>query len=473
MVIWGVTMGLEYLNVIDEVSDDIVERALSIVLNPPIQVINLEGSIARREPFIPSQPNIEYIEVGRLQQIMGPKGLEIFLALDQIISLTPYSTLRSTNPKSLVEVIRYLGGKLHGNLRKIHSLKAVEFRGEDSVKEEILLVLPSKTQVDNVRGKQGLWIWREKTRYGVESPEFEGLVSEILSIGEKLVNLGLKVDVAVDSSTYQFVEDRLYKFNVVTLDMPVDKLKTIYVRDQSVTWLPNPIIGNMALPFRRGEEGVVVEVYHKLGLTPLFRVRWALLDNVLVRAVMEGGNFFVIKGGGGDVVVLSGIGVRGSNWATFKVLGELLPEDVRLVGVPLAGYIRNWELGAVHLDVVFSYLGDLGGVRVALVDPSRLGFYSLLEYDRKTGLFKPVELLKLMKELEVIVDEPPRDGASVITMVNALNLGRGRLVADGFNESVNRYLERSYGVEVVRVDIPHLEAGGGGVRCATRELWRS
>jgi len=107
-----------------------------------------------------------------------------------------------------------------------------------------------------------------------------------------------------------------------------------------------------------------------------------------------------------------------------------------------------------------------------LVDPSRLGFYSLLEYDRRSGSFKLIELPRLARELGITLDEPPREGASLITMVNALNLGRGRLVVDGYNEGVNRYLEKTYGVEVFKVEIPHLEAGGGGVRCATRELWR-
>jgi len=144
----------------------------------------------------------------------------------------------------------------------------------------------------------------------------------------------------------------------------------------------------------------------------------------------------VIRGGRGDVVILAGMGVRGTNWAAFRELGEILPEDIRIIGVPIAGYIKNWQYDAVHLDVVFSYLGDVGGIKVALIDPSRVGFYALLEYNRKTGLFKPVEFPRLMKELEIQLDEPPRERASLIIMVNALNLGGGRLVADSFNENI-------------------------------------
>ncbi len=470
-------MDEEFFNILDKVSEETVLKALTLVLNPPIRVYSLDDVFIKITPKMPLQPAIEYIEVDKLRQSLGSRGLELFLALDQIVSLLPYSLIRrlreSGAPRDLVETVRGWGDRIIENLGVLSKLKPGEFKSEDEVKEEVLLVIPSRAQVENVRGNQSFWIWKERTRDGVESPDFTGLVSEITSIGGTLANLGLRVSVAVDSSTYDLVGSSLHRYNVVVLDMPVDKLKLVYVRDQSVTWFSNPIMGNMALPIRRGEEEVVNEIYYKLNLPPLFRVRWARFNGVLVRAVMEGGNFFVIRGDNGDVVILTGIGVRGSNWATFKILGELLPEDVRVIGVPLAGYVKYWEYGAVHLDVVFSYIGDLGGVRVALIDPSRLGFYSLLEYDRRSDSFKLIELPRLAKELGITLDEPPREGASLITIVNALNLGRGRLVVDSYNESVNKYLEKTYGVEVFRVYIPHLEAGGGGVRCATRELWRN
>ena len=469
-------MDEDLFNVLDKVSEETLLKALTLAVNPPVETLSLDEALAKTAPTMPLQPAIEYIEVDGLRRSLGSMGLELFLALDQVVSLLPYSLVRSLkesgNRRGLVDVVRRWSDRILENLGVLSNLRPGDFRGEDEVKEEVLLALPSRAQVENVKGKQGFWLWKERARGGVESPDFTGLTSEITAIGDTILSLGVKVSVAVDSSTYDLVKSSLYKYNVVVLDMPVDKLKLIYVRDQSVTWFSNPVIGNMALPIRRGEEEVVNEVYYKLNIEPLIRVRWARFNGVLVRAVMEGGNFFVVKGDSGDVAILTGVGVRGSNWATFKVLGELLPEDVRIIGVPLAGYMKYWDYGAVHLDVAFSYIGDLGGVRVALVDPSRLGFYSLLEYDRRSGSFKLIELPRLARELGITLDEPPREGASLITMVNALNLGRGRLVVDGYNEGVNRYLEKTYGVEVFRVEIPHLEAGGGGVRCATRELWR-
>ncbi len=85
-----------------------------------------------------------------------------------------------------------------------------------------------------------------------------------------------------------------------------------------------------------------------------------------------------------EKALFTGIGVRGSNWATFEFLSYILPENIKIYGIPLSGYIKNWsETGAVHLDVVFTYLGDLSRSYYALVDPMRIGFYSIVEYVRK------------------------------------------------------------------------------------------
>ncbi len=58
-----------------------------------------------------------------------------------------------------------------------------------------------------------------------------------------------------------------------------------------------------------------------------------------------------------------------------------------------------------------------------------------------------------------------------MTMVNALNLGNGKLIVDAYNKIMNKYLEKEFGIDVIEVEIPQIEAGGGGPRCATRELY--
>ena len=450
---------------LEELSNEQLSRALDLVLNPPIRLLDLSEVV--RESRLPQQ-KIEYVKTEDLERALGENAITIFQALDQVISLLPYSSLKDIVDKRDVKLLR-----VHmEHMRKIvrGNLKSSDMMPEDAVKEGILLLIPSQRQLNIVKGNWDEWVWRRIAYDGSITPDPLRLAREVVEIGEVLKAERVKVTVAVDSSIYHLLEDDVKKFNVIKLSIPEGLAKVVYVRDQSVTWFKRPIMGNMALGIRRGEVEVINEIYFKLNMYPIARARWALIDKVLYRAYMEGGNFFLVKGDSG-VVLLTGVGVRGSNWATFKFLGELLPEDVRIVGVPLPGYIRDWTIGAVHLDVAFAYLGEVGGVRLALVDPSRLGMYSLLEYDRRTGYFKPVDLLSLMRELGVTLDEPPRRGQSPITMVNMLNLGRGKVVVDSFNREANEYLRREYGVDVIEVSIPQLEAGGGGVRCATRELW--
>jgi arginine deiminase len=94
-------------------------------------------------------------------------------------------------------------------------------------------------------------------------------------------------------------------------------------------------------------------------------------------------------------------------------------------------------------------LGELNGVYYAVLDPLRLGFYSGLEYVREKEAFQTIPLGRLFKELGLIIDEPPREKTSLITMSDALNLGRGKLIIDAYNREVNRYVEREFGVDVI------------------------
>ncbi len=138
--------------------------------------------------------------------------------------------------------------------------------------------------------------------------------------------------------------------------------------------------------------------------------------------------------------------------------------NANLYGVPpLSGYIRDWRSGSVHLDVVMMHAGP-----VILMNSGKMSFYSLLKYNK--GKIRIVEVGKVFKELGFEVDEAFGKGSD-ITMVNGLNLGRGKLVVDSFNVETNRYLEKEWGLDLIKVDIPQIEAGGGGVRCATREYF--
>ncbi len=105
---------------------------------------------------------------------------------------------------------------------------------------------------------------------------------------------------------------------------------------------------------------------------------------------------------------------------------------------------------------------------VTIVNPRRMGFYSLLKLNE--GKFEVIEAGQVFKDLGMEIDEPPTEGSD-ITVVNGLNLGRGKIVVDAFNREANRYLEREWSLDLIEVIIPQVEAGGGGVRCASREFF--
>jgi arginine deiminase len=465
----------ELIDFTEIVSDDTISAASKLCLNLPIEKVSSSEVITKQKGWgLPPQPTEEIIKIETLRKkLKGKDPVNTFLGIDQILSLLPRKVLQElskANSKESIEVLRTWAKKLKPAIGDLNKLTVENLKAEDVVKQRILLIIPSKRQFNIVRGKWREWAWKEKTYMGNNTPSEEGWLESTANLCNALKENGVNATVVADRDISQKVKEVVSGSKVMEIDMPENLAKIGYPRDQSVTWFYRPIIGNMALDIRRGEEEVLNEIYEALGCIPSARVRWANFGKCLVRAKMEGGNFFLLKSNG-EALLLTGIGVRGSNHATFKILANLMPENVRLVGIPLAGYLRNWEAGAVHLDVVFAYLGEIEGHKWALVDPSRMGFYSALEYDRKTDSFKLIEFGQIIKELEITLEEPPRKGASTITMTNALNLGKGRFIVDKINCDVNKYMQKELGAQIIEVDIPHIEAGGGGPRCATRELY--
>ncbi len=467
----------EEIHIFERIPCEQLLKLITYVFNPPHKYEDLSRALYRG-PELPPQPRLEYIDCSELStKIQVSNACRVFQILDSIVSLMPYSKLktlkyfiRNMQTSDLCDLIREWSSKICENSKILQNLKSEDLRAEDTPKSKILLLAPSDRQFRVVINNWDKWVWKRTAYDGSQAPQASRWLMDIAKIAHVLRDEGLEVVIAIDRSLREESEEVLRGFKVMELDIPEGMAKVGYVRDQSVTWFEYPILCNMALDIRRGEEEVLCEIYHRLGIPPVARARWIELNGKLVRSYMEGGNFFIIKSED-QVALLTGIGVRGSNIATIKFLSQILPDDVRIFAVPIAGYIKYWSLGAVHLDVVFAYIGEVKGVRLALADPSRMGFYSILEYDRRRDSFKVVEFLKVMKELDVLVDEPPRESYSPITMVNALNLGGGKIVSDSYNKSINQYLEREFGVDVIEVEIPQIEAGGGGVRCATRELW--
>lgn len=455
---------------IAEMDDDLLQRVLEFVLSPPVEEIRTYNYAVRGwGQGLPPQPSLELIPREVLERRLGEEGVESFLAVDAAVSILPMGSLSSLreDAEEALEVLRDMAERLRESARFLEKVKAGDLISEDALKERVLLMLPSERQLAWVRGRWRELAWKRTTLRGGEAPTGDGWLRDVEGLAEALRSEGVETIVAADRESAHRLPGHVGR--IISLNIPQNLPKIGYPRDPSVTWAGRPILGNMALWFRRGEEEVASEVFWRLGLIPLARPRWAQIREGLARVRMEGGNFFLIKADE-TVALITGIGVRGSDPPLFQLLNQLLPHDVRIFGVPLAGYLREWEVGAVHLDVAFNYLGDLPEGRIALVDPARLGFYSVLEYVRESNCFKPLEMAELARQLGILLDEPPREGASPITMTNALNLGKGRLVVDSWNRETNRYLEKVLGAELIEVEIPEIEAGGGGPRCATREL---
>jgi len=462
-------------DLIDNIEEKTLLKLIELALNPPIETIELSESIFSKGTVLPPQPRIEYIDPMKLRnKLNNSKAIEMFQVIDQIISLMPYNEyirLKNARNREKLEIFYYWKERILASIRLATKIRCEELKAEDTRKKSILLIAPSERQLKIVKGDWTRWAWKRVAYDGSLAPSANGWIRDVSRIAHALKQEGVHPVVVLDKyGGYNGGREYIKGLDIVEIEIPEGMAKIGYPRDQSVTWIENPIICNMSLDFRRGEELVLNEIYYKLNKPPIARARWGLVNGKLLRAVMEGGNFFVIKTES-DVVVMTGIGVRGSNIATIEFIASILPEDIRVIAIPIAGYIRDWKTGAVHLDVVFAYLGMIGDTRYALVDPSRMGFYSALEYDRKTKEFKIIEFPLLMKQLGIKISEPPHENSSPITMVNALNLGNGKIVSDRYNQLINKYIEKTFGIDVIEVSIPQIEAGGGGVRCATRELW--
>jgi len=461
----------DFLKYFKELDDEVIKKAVRFWIEAPVEKYSFSDTIKEWGiRCLPPQPIEEFIRIDNIVKVLGKDGLNIFITVDQIISLLPNSLYQQVIKAGGDERLSILRGFCRRIENNVEGKSLTDLKPEDAKKEKVLLMIPSQKQLKIVYNNWDRWVWRRIAYNGEPTPSVDGWIKDVLRLADALENASVTPIIATDKS----IEERIKEgapHNVIGLDIPEDFAKIGYVRDQSVTWCKHPIIGNMALDIRQGEEWIINEVYYSLKLTPLLRIRWAKDREYLVKAKMEGGNLFLLKIDG-STILLTGIGVRGSNYPTFKVLSEVLPEEVRIIGVPLSGYVKSWaETGAVHLDVVFTYLGELNGVYYAVLDPLRLGFYSGLEYVREKEAFQIIPLGRLFKELGLIIDEPPREKTSLITMSNALNLGKGKLIVDAYNREVNKYLEREFGVDVIEVEIPQVEAGGGGPRCASRELW--
>jgi arginine deiminase len=439
-VIRGVVLILEALEGVLSSEDEALSLALKEVREPPLRRISYTGAF--HPSGIPPQPEIEFIELEDLKT-----RPDLFIGVDLISCL-----LRAEDPDSLKEGAEDLISRMR---------RKEEIRSEDSQKSHIALALPEKEHLEAVIGRWTDYVWKPRAYDGSEAPSFEGWVEDLKAIADALKNEGINVIFYGGDSVEEMRE---IGYNVVKVKLRKELPKLGYPRDPSVAWSNSPVIMNMTLEHRRGEEDAAADFFSNIGLKPAFRPRFWSDGRRIVRARAEGGNFIVVRGKD-RVALFTGIGIRGSNRAAIELIKEyfsLKGVDLDIYGVPLPGYIRDWRTGAVHLDVVMMNAGPC-----VFLSPGRMGFYSFLKFGDNIDF---VDAGSVFNELGVEVDEIPAKG-SEITLVNALNIGRGKLVVDAYNEEASDYLEREWGLDVIRVKIPQVEAGGGGVRCASREYY--
>lgn len=433
-------MILEALEGVLSSEDEALSLALKEVREPPLRRISYTGAF--HPSGIPPQPEIEFIELEDLKT-----RPDLFIGVDLISCL-----LRAEDPDSLKEGAEDLISRMR---------RKEEIRSEDSQKSHIALALPEKEHLEAVIGRWTDYVWKPRAYDGSEAPSFEGWVEDLKAIADALKNEGINVIFYGGDSVEEMRE---IGYNVVKVKLRKELPKLGYPRDPSVAWSNSPVIMNMTLEHRRGEEDAAADFFSNIGLKPAFRPRFWSDGRRIVRARAEGGNFIVVRGKD-RVALFTGIGIRGSNRAAIELIKEyfsLKGVDLDIYGVPLPGYIRDWRTGAVHLDVVMMNAGPC-----VFLSPGRMGFYSFLKFGDNIDF---VDAGSVFNELGVEVDEIPAKG-SEITLVNALNIGRGKLVVDAYNEEASDYLEREWGLDVIRVKIPQVEAGGGGVRCASREYY--
>ncbi len=417
-----------------------ISRYIELALRPPITL--LDYSRIFHGTGLPPQPKAEVID----PNVIG--DVHLFIAADLLASLGSFEELDELRDRA-ESILSHFNEK-------------ITLYPEDSPKTNVALALPEEEHLEVVKGKWSEWVWKPTTYNNEEAPSFEGWVNDLVTLADSLKGEGIKVHFIAGNSGKILKE---MGYNVIKVQIEKILPKLGYPRDPSIAWSSKPILMNMALNLRKGEENVASQFFHKLGLDPIFRPRWWFDGKRLIRAKAEGGNFILIKNRD-RYALFTGIGVRGSNQAAIELIGEYLKNlgiEVDLYGVPLSGYIRNWRSGAVHLDVVMMHAGP-----AVLLNPRKMGFYSLLKYAK--GNIKIVETGEVFKELDLEVDEAFGKGSD-ITLVNGFNLGKGKIIVDSFNVEANQYLEKEWGLDLIKVDIPQIEAGGGGARCATREYY--
>lgn len=206
-------------------------------------------------------------------------------------------------------------------------------------------------------------------------------------------------------------------------------VKSVYMRDPSITVPGGAIVGRMGVRMRRGEEPHITKTLAGLGMP--------ILGTITGTGTLEGGSFTKIRPG----LAALGTSIRCNHEGERQLRALLELIGVELIRVPVAGY-------SIHIDLHFAMVD----VDRALIDPAGL----------------PYDFLVTLRELGIETIEAARDEEWGL---NLLCLRPGRvLMAEGSPRSAD-LLDRA-GVEVVTIPYDEIHKNGGGVHCSTIELIR-
>jgi arginine deiminase len=189
---------------------------------------------------------------------------------------------------------------------------------------------------------------------------------------------------------------------------------------------------------------------------------------------------------GGDVVAL-GVGRLAIGWSertsfdSIKCLAEILlqkHEYVEVYAIPIPP-----RRAYMHLDTVFSLVGEGTAVVYPGALDAEMGFYRLFREEERGGASMRVEFSR-----ESFIDRLRQEGFEIILTAagdldraimeqfadatNTLAVENRRVVAYRMNEATNGALEAA-GIQVLKVEGGELVKGRGGPRCMTMPIARA
>jgi len=323
-------------------------------------------------------------------------------------------------PLSFSDELEIIWGKNWGAQSEIGKLR------------EVLVIRPS----DEVAPpEEDLIFYQFEKRVSVRKvkEEFEGLISTLRNEGVKVYDIRELLKEEIDIDEWMLKEP---------YGLPHARFGGPGARDVGLVINGGAIIGRMSLPYRRGEEFIIMKALAKLGVPILYTVNG--------NGVFEGGNVVWLD----PKHVVLGKSVRANQEGIDQVSYIMRLNGVEEIKVvPIPGYLRNTEWpagGFAHLDCVFGYVDD----GVSVIYPPGVP-YEFIEYLRSKGIN--------------MIEVPPEEARWLAC--NTLAVEPGKVILPQEFAKTIKVLEKE-GVDVIGLPWEETKFLGGGPHCSTFPLIR-